>query len=403
MTTYVVWLRRGSGRWIAAVLVGFLLVSLLSQLTWRVELDWATRLTAANILVISPVVAAVAAVDTSSRLRPTLAQLIGAGVRGPWQISIPALAVVTWAVSAFAFTWLVAALLVAADDGVGINDWWILPEVVAPLAAAGAVGLVTGMVARPRVAPVAAAAAVLSALVLAAPWGRGPFEAVTTYGTLTGLQRTPARAAAAVGASLVITVFAVLAALEVNRSRGRRPIVIALCLVACLFATVAPAAWPWKSDVYRFTTESYGCIGRDPAVCGPQSRLKILGPVQTSLAEAYVRLAGTDFVRPAAFRVTRLDHYSDLAGAAPLDFDPADVHGGRYSDEAVARALVRPHQCTGLFEASSAEPLLEAQDVMVPWLLRVLAGQQAASPVPPNVATAFQSIEDCRQMTWDLH
>ena len=402
MRPYITWLRRGTGRFLAPVLLGFLLMALFSQPDWMIELDWATRLTAASVLVVSPAVAAVAAFDTSRRLRPTLTLLGRGSVRKPWHIAFPSLAVVTWAVVAYLLTWLVAAAVVSINDGIGIHDWWVFPEVVAPLVGAGSIGLFAGMVAGPRLAPPAAVMTLLAALVCAAPWGRGPFEAVTTYGTLTGLQRPPVRAVAVVVGVLVLALAVATAAVESNRPAGARSAVLGLCAGVAAVATVLPSAWPWKVEIYDVTDEAYGCVGSAPAVCGPRSRLPLLPPVQASLAEAYTQLAGTEFIRPTAFRVTRLDHYAHLDGAAPLDFDPADVHNDRYDNDAVARALVRPHQCSELFVASSAEPLLQAQDVVIPWLLQVLAGETAATPVPDDVSLAFARIQNCRPMTGDL-
>jgi len=100
--------------------------------------------------------------------------------------------------------------------------------------------------------------------------------------------------------------------------------------------------------------------------------------------------------------VTRLDNYAQLDGAAPLDFDPAFIRGSRYSDDAVARILARPHQCQEMFDATGSVPILDAQDRVVPWLRAVLSGQTSARPVPPEIETAFKVIEDCTPMTRNL-
>jgi hypothetical protein len=174
------------------------------------------------------------------------------------------------------------------------------------------------------------------------------------------------------------------------------------CATAIALSTLLPAAWHWRQDAYVPTREAFGCVGSSPSVCGPGSRLRLLVPVQASLADAYQKLEGTDFTRPASFRVTRVDHYSDLDGAAPLDFDPAFIRGDRYDRGAVARALLRPHQCRELFDAAGSVRILDAQDRILPWLTAVLDGSTQARPVPPIVRTSFEVIQTCSPMTGDL-
>lgn len=173
------------------------------------------------------------------------------------------------------------------------------------------------------------------------------------------------------------------------------------CAIAIVAGTALPAAWPWQQDAYVPTQEAYGCVGSSPSVCGPRSRLRLLVPVQTSLADAYRKLEGTDFTRPTSFRVTRVDHYSDLHGAAPLDFDPAFIRGDHYDRGATALALLRPHQCRELFDAAGSVAILNAQDRILPWLTAVL-DDEVALPIPAAVQSAFEVIETCSPMTGDL-
>lgn len=145
MTALLVWLRRGIGAPVALAVLAFVLTSLLSQPDWQVELDWATRLTAASLIVVSACVAAAAAFDTSRRLRPTLVELSRGSPRSALHIAFPAIAVVAWSLLAYVVVWVVSAGLVARHGGVGITDWWVFPEIVAPLLASGMVGLLLGM------------------------------------------------------------------------------------------------------------------------------------------------------------------------------------------------------------------------------------------------------------------
>lgn len=408
------WLRRGSGAPLAVLIAAFVLILLLSQQQWRLELDWATRLSASSVLITTPFVAAAAAFDISRRFRPTLAHLAVGTARHRLQVLTPAVAVTVWAVMAYVVAWVVAAVVVATHDGVGVTDWWVFAEVAAPLLAAALLGTAIAMVLSEAVtgfvaAPVAAVT-VLAGTVVASPWGRGPFEAVTTFGTLTGLQRPAVRAVAAVLAALILAGAAAVAAREAHRPAAARRGVLAGCAVLMLAAAVAPAAWPWSEDVYVVSREPTRCVGNAPAVCGPASRTRLLVPVQTSLAQAYRTLAGTDFTRPAAFTVTRLDHYADLHGAAPLDFDPTliraekdsgtdDRGAGSYTPAGVVAALLRPHQCAEVFTAQQAPLILDAQDRVRPWLEAVLADRVPARLVPDDVQAAFEVIEHCDVVT----
>ncbi|WP_432537984.1 hypothetical protein [Kineococcus arenarius] len=144
-------------------------------------------------------------------------------------------------------------------------------------------------------------------------------------------------------------------------------------------------------------------MGVNPSVCAPESRATLVEPIQNSLSRAYEVLDGTPFTKPAAFRVTRLDHYSDLDGAAPLDFDPEYIRGDQYNVGAIAAALTRPHQCRELFSAAEAVPLLQAQEVVQPWIVAALTGQVPAQPVPEEVLAEFRLIQHCDVMTGDLH
>lgn len=404
MKVVTIWLRRGTGPFLALAVLAILWSTLLPQRDWRIELDWATRLSAGPLLLICPGVAAAAAFDTARRLRPTLAYLSRGSTRPSAHLALPALAVIAWASFAYVLTWVLAAGVVAASSGVGVTAWWVFPEIIGPMVGAGAVGMLAGMAVGGAWASPLAAVAILAGAVAASPWGRGPFEAVTTYGTLTGLERPAHRAMAAIAGALVVAFGAVLAALELQRPAARaRGGVVFSCTTAILLGALAPAAWPWRQDIYVFTSEPYGCIGQAPSVCGPKSRLPLVRPMQAALAGAYRKLEGTDFTKPTSFRVTRLDHYSELQGAAPLDFDPALLNEGRSNTWIVASALLRPSQCLDWFDAPSSKRISDAQDRARPWLEEVLAGGTPARPVPAAVASAFKVVEGCTAMTWDLH
>ena len=90
-----------------------------------------------------------------------------------------------------------------------------------------------------------------------------------------------------------------------------------------------------------------------------------------------------------------------MNGAAPPDFDSGPLTRGPYPTAKVADALLRPHQCSGLYDAQGAAPILEAQERVDPWLTAVIDGRLSALPVPGDVATAFAVIESCDVVTGD--
>lgn len=402
MNGIALWIRRGAGAPVAVALAGFTLTTVFSQGHWQVEWDWGTRLSAASVIIACPLVAAAAAHDTARRYRPTVAELAKASARRGSQALAPALAVALCAGAAYVLTWLAVAVAVLRRGGVGPTDYWVYAEVLLPILVSSLVGACVGLVVDGFLAAPAAVLAVLATLVIAAPFGRGPFEAVTTYGTLTGLQRTPSRAMLSLAGLLVLGGGLVLASSWLTAVRRPRSFLWVLLAPVVAVAVVLPAAWPLDSQVYEVSTEQVRCVGRHPAVCGPTSRLPLLEPVQTSLADSYHTLDGTQFVAPQRFTVARLDQYAKLGSAAPLDFDPANLTAQGYSPQATARALARPHQCAELFSAKEAGPLLDAQDVVQGWLVAVLVGQTPPKPVPSDVTSAFEAILSCHVMRGDL-
>jgi hypothetical protein len=273
-------------------------------------------------------------------------------------------------------------------------------ETIAPVVSASVLGATVGNFVRARLAPPMAASAILAIQAITSPWGAGPFQAATAFGTLTGIERTPSRALISI---LGVTALAGLCGMAYTsrlRFRAARTLIWAAGMA---IAVLVPVAVPWQEDAFRVTREQTRCTGSAPEVCGPVSRLKLLVPVQRSMTMAYHRLEGTAFVKPRAFTVTRLDHYSDLNGSAPLDFDPAHVHQGSYDSDALAEALMRPHTCADLFDAEDAIPILDAQDRVRPWMLAVLQGNRPALPVPDYVTDAFATIQNCSVFAGDLH
>ncbi|QNN48404.1 hypothetical protein H9L10_08580 [Phycicoccus endophyticus] len=386
---------------VALVVLAAVASTVASRSDWFLEADWGLRLTSSTVVLVSPLVAAGAAFVTARRYHPSLAAAARAGTRAPWVHLAPAAALAGAAGVAYVLVWTGVLVAVAASGGIGPTDVWVVPETVVPVVAAAALGGVVGHLVRSLVSPLVAAVLVLLTAVVASPWGRGPFEAVTTYGTLTGLERPPAQAAVTVVAAGLIVLGCALAVTRL--SAGDPPRVVGSVLaLALVLATVAPAAWPWQDQVYRVSTEATGCVGSNPRLCGPQSRLPLLAMAQPTFARAYERLRGTPFVAPTAFRVTRLDHYSQLDGAAPLDFDPSQIPDDRAATSQVVAALLRPHQCADLFDATGAVALLDAQDVVRPWLTGVLEDRVPAQPVPDEVADAFSVVLSCRVMTGDL-
>lgn len=395
-------LRRGTSIPLGLLVLGAVVGSVATNPDWHLELDWGLRLTSSTVAFVAPLVAASAAYETSRRHHPTVAAFARAGSRGPALHLIPAVGPALAASGGYVLCWVGITLTTIVNDGVGLTDPWVFPETLGPVLGAAAIGGMVGNWVRGIGAPVVAAAVVLSAAVLVSPWGRGPFEVVTTYGTLTGIERPPSQAGAAVVSALLTMALAASLCCMGRVAPWPRWTRIAL-LAAFVPIWVAPVAHPWPDQVFRVSSESVGCVGSSPSLCGPQSRLGLLRRAQPSFAAAYARLEGTPFDGPDAFRVTRLDHYSRLNGAAPLDFDPAGLSSPQgYPLSGVVAALLRPHQCRGLFDAQQSVPLLEAQHRISPWLEDVVSGRRPGQPVPPAVLDDFSTITSCDVFSGDL-
>ncbi|MGL5865076.1 MAG: hypothetical protein ACRCYX_04275 [Dermatophilaceae bacterium] len=376
------------------MVLGAVASSVLFDTSWRLEADWGLRLTSSTVTFVAPVVAAAAAFETGRRHHPVFASFAAASTRGPLVHLIPPSAIAITATLGYVVIWAGVLVTVVVSNGILPTDVWVVPETVFPVISATFLGALVGEWIRARTAAIVAAGVVVVAAVVVSPWGRGPFEVVTTYGTLTGLERPTDQAAAATLASVVTAVVCVLGARSARASV--RPRLSFAMVVAVLFAVwVVPVALPWPDQVYRVSTEEVGCVGSAPALCGPRSRVPLLAMAQPTFAEAYRRLAGTEFTGPNSFRVTRLGHYSELDGAAPLDFDPAALDDGEYDPTNVVDALLRPHECRELFDAEAAVPVLLAQERTVPWLREVIDGRRAAVPTPVEVSRDFATILNC--------
>lgn len=396
------YLRSGVTVPVFLVALGAVVGAVATTSDWHLEMDWGLRLTSSTVAFVSPLVAAAAAFDTARRHHPTFAALARAGARGPVLQTIPALGVAAAGITAYIVAWIGIWVVVLRRGGVMVTDYWALPETAVPIVGAAMVGGMVGRLIKGLGAPLAAAGLVLLGAVVASPWGRGPFEAVTTYGTLTGLERPPAQAMATVVSGVVTVVIAFLL-IGGSQLRPPAPWVKFALLAALVPVWIAPSAYPWPDQVFRISSEPTACVGTEPSLCGPQSRVPLLAMAQPSFARAYSRLGGTPFRGPSAFRVTRLDQYSQLEGAAPLDFDPSGLANGReYEPNRIASALLRPHQCKGLFDAEDSVPILAAQSMVTPWLVDVVSGQRSGRPVPTEVLTAFSTIENCDVYTGDL-
>lgn len=393
-----IWSRSGPALPLGLVVLGAVGSTVVLDPDWHLEADWGLRLTAATVSFISPLVAAAVAFDTVRRHRPAVADFALASPRRVLPSVMPVVSLSVTVTLAYLLVWAGVLATAAASGGIGPTDWWVFPETLGPVIAAAFVGRAVGEWIHGIGAPIVAAVAVLAAAVVVSPWGRGPFEAVTTYGTLTGLERPPGQAAAVVAVTVVTAAMGAVAAAR-SRDWFRRPLRRALLVAALVPVWVLPAAWPWPDQVYRTSTEPVECTGTVPALCGPRSRVPLLAMAQPAFARAYERLQGTEFVRPSHFTVTRLGRYSDLDGAAPLDFDPAALTGRGYPPGSVVAALLRPHECAELFDAAEAVPVLEAQGRVEPWLLNVVEGRRPARPEPPEVSSSFDVILDCRVYT----
>lgn len=393
-----VWIRSGWAIVIGLVVLGAVANSVVFVHDWHLEADWGLRLTSSTVAFVSPMVAAAAAYETSKRHHPTFAAFADAGTRRVLTHVLPAISVLVTAAVAYLIVWMGVLATTAASGGIGVTDLWVFPETLLPVIAAAFLGCLVGHWIAGMAAPIAAALLVLVAAIAASPWGKGPFEAVTTYGTLTGLERPPAQAAAVVLASIASVAICTVGVAQRVRGVALRWVQAAVAgsLVA---VSIVPVAWPWSDQVFRPSTEAIECVGSAPALCGPRSRVPLLAMAQPDFQRAYERLAGTEFTRPTRFTVTRLNAYTRLDGAAPLDFDPGALTDLGYPTFNIVSALLRPHECRGLFDAQASVPILEAQAHVDPWLTGVVEGRRSPTPVPEDIEKAFTVITDCEVFT----
>ena len=219
MTPLLVWARRS----VAVVLAPIVLVALLSGAWssadgWQYEWLWGLRNPVSVLPLVSPLVAAGVAFDTSRRWAPLMSVLGPAARR--WRratLTIP-LVHVLWAFACLCLVWAAAALRLWLNDAITRPDPWLPFEALASLAAAAAVGLAVGTYLPDVAAPPVAALGVFATSAIA-PFGLiALFSPVGLVSSAVGLTRDPQAAEQLIGLNLAVTALCCLLAM-----RGPRP------------------------------------------------------------------------------------------------------------------------------------------------------------------------------------
>ncbi len=251
------------------------------------------RNSAGAVLIFCPFLAAVVAYDVSRRVNPTLAEIARGSSRGTFAAFLPMTAAFLWALAATAVTWLAIGIAASLAGGIGASDPWIYLETMSAYAAAAAVGTLVGNHVRGVTSVAVAAGIVLAAAMVLAGQGIKVFQVASNWGTMIGVERTPARAAIAIALNLSIALLCVgVAGLTSGVRRPSRFAVggLAIPLVASLVIAVT---LPIRDSEYRPSREAQACVGSSPVVCGPARAADLLRGAQRDLAVSQPQSAHT--------------------------------------------------------------------------------------------------------------
>lgn len=395
MSPLRLWMRRGAGVLVPVTLGPLLLLTLGSSQGWFLDADWGLRSAGVVVGFYTPVLAAMAAYDATTRVQPTLAMVGRSGSRG-WGVTLlPPGAAFVWAAVAMAAAWAVVVAVVVVSRGIAPADWWVVLETLFAFAAALAVGSWIGNHAGGVLAPALAAVVVIAATLLKF-LGVTAFQVVSSSGPMVGIERTPSRALVTIGVNASIVVLFLGLELSGNRGRRRPPVVALVALALPLVITLGLSV-DREAEEYRPTQEASVCVGSDPVVCGPARAQRLLTVAQRDLADATVALGRSGLPLPDAFMVARGESVRELGpDRAELPVQLASLGRGHLSRSVVLDALSQPHVCAALFEAPTAEEYLNLAAGVRAWMDQQLSLPAGASgPAPGAVLDAYHRLDSC--------
>ena len=397
MTPLFFWLRRGAVSLMLPATLAFLGVTAVGTSSWRLDAEWGMRYTAAGILVLAPLLAALVAHDVAKRLHPTLAELSLGSARGARTVLLPVVGGWLCAVVATLAAWGVMMLVVEGGGGYLTADPLVHLEMMAAFAAAAATGGVSGTLVPGPGAPAVAAGAVLTVATVLGGQGVKIFQVATSSGTMIGIERTPVRAALAVAVNLsvVLLCLGLLLLLRAGRARGSARLVL-LCvpLVASIMAVLL---MPLPDSEYRPSRSAQACVGSVPQVCGPDRAEELLTRAQLDLERATRQLAGAGLDLPTHYVVARGDAVRSIGpDRALLDYDPSAGSDGHLSTQSVVGALSAPRVCEALFHDDTAPAYLDRITVVAQWMEAALGSDPSSAQVaPPDVKEAYEVLSTC--------
>lgn len=396
MTPFAVWARRGAGRLLVPVVSGFLLAGAVQSHPWLLDSRWAARAAASAVAFVTPVLAAAVAYDVARGVRPGLAEVGSASVRGRWVAVAPTVAAWGWALLPFVVVWAVVPVVARSLGGAVGGDPWLYAEVAVTLAAAACAGMAIGSWMQGLTGVVVAAGAVLAAQVALEAFGVRLFQVAVSSGTMIGIERTPERAVTLVGVALAVILGAIRAEHDARSERTVGQWSLATVGAGLVVVVVVAAGVPWSDSEYRPTRELHVCLGEEPTLCGPRSAQPLLVVAQRDLAAGRSALAGSGLPLPGLVHIARGDAVRELPeDATLLDYDPSQARGGHLARATVSATFALPRMCADLFRDAGSAAVLERVRTVREYFDGVLAGHLAPGPAPPAVSAAYRELRRC--------
>lgn len=390
------WSRRGLGPWLALLMVGFLLWSIVTNRPWRLEFDWGLRYLAASVYVFAPLVAACAAYDVGGRSgRDWL--LIGRTTRrGVATALAPSGAITLWAVSAVLLSWAAVALVVSLAQGIGPSDALVAVEMVSALAAAAVVGAVVGVLVEGLLAVAVSAGGVVLAAMMTSGAGSKLFQVATSTGSLIGIERTPARALVTIASNTLVVAMGCLAvALKFRSTRhGSRLLLVPLGIV--LMTLVLVSRWPFTASEFRESTQPTRCVGKEVTLCGPAHASPVLDRVAVDLSAALTRLQPSGLSLPTRFAIARGGDAARVPdGVTPISLETEDFTQGHLPIQAMAEVFSVPRPCAAFDGDDTVHEYLAQVTLVRDWITLQLTSDSPVVPAPDTIRAAFQRLATC--------
>lgn len=391
------WLKRGIGPAVGLLTILLIALRISQGQPWLLDSDWGLREVAGATYITAPLVAGAVAFDYSQKFACGLGPLARSVVRGRHGALLPVLSIFIWAFAGQCLAMGAVLAICSSQGAVPPRDLWILPEAAAATLAAATVGMLVGVRVGGLIAAAVGSGIVLLAMIVLAALDIHVFQVLSNSGTMIGLERSPARAVAAIGANLSIGVACTGFSMDAFSVRRASRVAAAAMVVPVIACLSMQSKFPFGESEYRPDKATLTCRGDHPTICGPEYSTPLLAAVANDLTSTYAKLSNSGLRLPAKFLVSRERKGGWRSDSSNYSLDPSTFVRGVASNGATIAAISMPRPCAALFGSGDPTKLMQASDTVSLWLDKVLAGAANAS-APTQVSDAYEELLNCQEI-----